>query len=153
MAEAREEALVLKAGEGDFAWVDGGTVRCLARDEDTGGSWSMIEHWTPPGQGAKTPHCHRQTDQAFYILEGTMMFRLGSRTLEAKAGTFVFIPRGLPHANWTEAESARHLLICAPAGLEKFFVESGEAVKSAGSGERLAEAVKEIAKRYDSVPV
>ena len=39
---------VREAGEGDFAWIDGGTVRTLVGGGDARGAWSMIEHWTPP---------------------------------------------------------------------------------------------------------
>jgi mannose-6-phosphate isomerase-like protein (cupin superfamily) len=150
MTPANPVATVLAAGESDFAWIDGGTVRTLARDDDARGAWSLIEHWTPPGQGVRSLHLHQETDQAFYILEGTMMFQLGPRRLAARAGTFVLIPRGLPHANWTEAEPARHLLICSPAGLERFFEETGQALARVGQGPALDALVKTIAGGFDS---
>jgi mannose-6-phosphate isomerase-like protein (cupin superfamily) len=36
-------------------------------------------------------------DEAWYVLEGTLRFRIGDREIEAHAGTAVFGPRGVPH--------------------------------------------------------
>ena len=53
--------------------------------------------------------------RAWYVLEGTLAFRLGDEELEAPAGSAVFGPRGVPHTFWNPGRAtARYLLILTP---------------------------------------
>jgi len=54
----------------------------------------------PPGAAAP-PHVHEGHETAIYVLEGEVEMRWGARleeTLVARAGDFVYIPAGMPHA-------------------------------------------------------
>jgi uncharacterized RmlC-like cupin family protein len=42
------------------------------------------------------------------------MFRFSDRTIEAPAGTTVFVPAGVPHTYYEAAGPARYLIIMAP---------------------------------------
>ena len=46
-------------------------------------------------------HVHHSDDEAWYVLEGTLGFRLGDKTATAPAGAAVLAPAGTPHAYWT----------------------------------------------------
>jgi mannose-6-phosphate isomerase-like protein (cupin superfamily) len=60
-------------------------------------------------------HIHRRDDEAWYVLEGTLRFRLGDEDVEAPAGSAVFGPRGVPHTFWNPREEpARYLLVMMP---------------------------------------
>lgn len=60
-------------------------------------------------------HRHRTEDEAWYVLEGTLRFRYGSREFEARAGSGVLLPRGTPHTFWNPGPgSVRYLLIVGP---------------------------------------
>ncbi|SRR5712691_1974560 len=60
-------------------------------------------------------HIHRHDDEAWYVLEGRLRFRLGADEVEACAGSAVLAPRGVPHTYWNPAaEPARYLLIMPP---------------------------------------
>jgi mannose-6-phosphate isomerase-like protein (cupin superfamily) len=83
----------------------------------------VIAEWTaegaPEGSGPALPqaplHVHQHDDEAWYVLEGRLRFRLGDREVEAEAGSAVFAPRGTPHTYWNPApEPARYLLIMTP---------------------------------------
>jgi mannose-6-phosphate isomerase-like protein (cupin superfamily) len=81
----------------------------------------VIAEWTDEGGPPEPPrliaplHIHHRDDEAWYVLEGTLRFRLGEDEVEARAGTAVFGPRGVPHTFWnTTAEPARYLLIMTP---------------------------------------
>jgi mannose-6-phosphate isomerase-like protein (cupin superfamily) len=81
----------------------------------------VIAEWTDPGAPPGPPrpiapyHVHHADDEAWYILEGVLAFRLGDREVEAAAGTAVFAPRGIPHAYWNARSTpARYLLIMTP---------------------------------------
>jgi quercetin dioxygenase-like cupin family protein len=75
--------------------------------------------------GVRVPeHIHHAHDELYYILEGSYRFKVGDETGEASAGTFVFIPRGTPHA-WTNtgSTSGRVLLAFTPGGMSDYFQE------------------------------
>jgi quercetin dioxygenase-like cupin family protein len=65
------------------------------------------------------------------VVAGTLTFRLGERTLDAPAGTFVHIPKGVVHTHWNAtAEPVRLLGFPAPAGFERFFADLAELMAS-----------------------
>ena len=91
--------------------------------KDTLGAYSLAEFTVAPGSGP-VPHRHSREDESFYILEGQLEFRIGERIIAAAPGSFLFAPRGIPHAfKNVGTTSARGLVIISPAGLEKFFDE------------------------------
>jgi mannose-6-phosphate isomerase-like protein (cupin superfamily) len=67
------------------------------------------DHWIAP------LHVHDQDDEAWYVLEGTLGFRLGENDVEARAGSAVFARRGTPHTYRNAgATPARYLLVMTP---------------------------------------
>jgi mannose-6-phosphate isomerase-like protein (cupin superfamily) len=61
-------------------------------------------------------HVHHADDEAWYVLEGVLRFRIGDETFEAGAHSAVLAPKGTPHAygNARKAEPARYLLVMTP---------------------------------------
>ena len=49
-----------------------------------------------PG-GGPPPHIHYLQEEAHYVLEGTFSFLNGNEWIEARAGSFIWIPRGVRH--------------------------------------------------------
>ena len=77
-------------------------------------------------QGFGPPlHVHSREDEALYVLEGQIRFRHGEDEFVAGPGTWVWGPRGVPHAFRVESESARALVIVTPGGFERMFEEGG----------------------------
>jgi len=111
-------------GPGEGATVQGpagGPLTFKARGEQTGGTLTALENVIAPGDGPPL-HTHASQDEAWYVLEGGLRFRLGEATAEAPAGAFVFVPRGTPHCFLKAgAEPARILVLFTPAGMEPFF--------------------------------
>jgi quercetin dioxygenase-like cupin family protein len=90
----------------------------LLRGEDTGGQVSMTEIEVPPQAGPPL-HTH-DFDEAFYILEGELVFQVEDALATKRAGDFSFAPRNVPHALANHSDApARYMLVCAPAGLER----------------------------------
>ena len=57
-------------------------------------------------------HLHRNDDEAWYVLEGTLCVRVGKDIVEAHAGSAVLVPRGTPHTYWNPGQGLlRYLLI------------------------------------------
>ena len=102
--------------------------------EDTGGAYSVLEYLAAPGAGSPM-HVHKNEVESFYILEGAITFQLGQEKTRATPGMFVTIPRGLRHA-FVNAEdtAARSLVILTPSGLEYFFLDMSELLKTYPSG-------------------
>jgi quercetin dioxygenase-like cupin family protein len=101
------------------------TVR--ATRETTGGAFGLIDSWDmPPGFG--TPyHVHRNEDESFYVLEGTLAIVCGGKWTTAPAGTFVFAPRNIPHGFKVAGDKpASLLLLASPGGFENFVLELSE---------------------------
>ena len=84
-----------------------------------GGSQLVLAEWTAPGcvKGSEPEliaplHLHHEDDEAWYVLEGMLAFRIGDEIVEASAGGAVIAPRGKPHTYWNpKPEPARYLLV------------------------------------------
>lgn len=77
----------------------------------------VIAEWRDPGAPPGPPryiaplHLHRRDDEAWYVLEGTLCVQRGDEIIEAKAGSGVFVPRGMKHTYWNpNPQPARYLL-------------------------------------------
>ena len=71
-----------------------------------------IHEWS--GSGPDYLHVHHADDEAWHILEGTLTFRFQDRTIEAQAGTTVFVPAGVAHTYYEAAGPTRYLIIMPP---------------------------------------
>lgn len=70
---------------------------------------------------------HHREDEAFYVLDGAMTFHVGEQRLAAPPGSFVFLPRDVPHTFTVDGDGeATVLQLCSPPGLEEFFRDWGE---------------------------
>ncbi|HET6867051.1 MAG TPA: quercetin 2,3-dioxygenase [Solirubrobacteraceae bacterium] len=101
----------------------GGPLTFKARGEQTNGTFTALENVIPPGQGPPL-HTHANEDEAWYVLEGELRFKLDEEVRAAPAGSFVFVPRGTPHCFQNVAgQPTRILVMFIPAGMERFFDE------------------------------
>ena len=80
----------------------------------------VVVEWADSGQSGwdwiAPLHVHHGDDEAWYVLEGQLRFRVGEDTFEAGRGAAVIAPRGTPHAygNARRGQPARYLLIATP---------------------------------------
>lgn len=99
--------------------------------ETTHGTFGLMEHWSMPPGFASPYHVHHVEDEAFYVLEGEIAFVCDGKWIHAGPGAYVFGPREIPHGFKIVGTSpARMLLLCAPAGFERFVLELGEDLAS-----------------------
>ena len=100
----------------------GSSVRVLVAGEDTAGRFAVLE--TLEGQGAALPgRVHTREDQAVYVLEGLVSYRVDGAWRRCPAGTCVLLPKGCEYAYAVESERARLLVVAAPAGIEGCYLE------------------------------
>jgi hypothetical protein len=67
-------------------------------------------------------------DEAFYMLDGELVFQIDGERFTRRAGEFAFAPRNVTHALADHSQAdARYLLVCTPAGLERHFARGAAA--------------------------
>jgi quercetin dioxygenase-like cupin family protein len=104
---------------------------------DTAGSWTV-------------PHVHRESEESFYVLDGSFVFTLGDEERSTGPGSFVWVPRGTRHQMRVGEGGGRLLVLWTPAGLEAMFIELSRLPPDSirDPAERAA-----LAARFDSIPV
>ena len=119
-------------GEGEDTWFQPNRMRIKASASETNGAYGLVESWVPAG--ASPPlHVHRNEDEAFFVLEGRVRFHVDGRDVVAGPGSFVFLPRDLPHTFLVEGDEDAHLLtLLSPGGGERFFIEGGRTPEGPG---------------------
>lgn len=144
MTEDQARAIAMGPGDGQtVANPAGGGLTYKARSGQTGGALTAWESTAAPREGPPL-HLHVSEDEFMYVLEGRLRCRLDETDHTAPAGSFVFIPRGVPHT-WQNVgeDHARILFVFTPAspGMERFFERSAELPGDT----RMAEAFKTLA--------
>jgi mannose-6-phosphate isomerase-like protein (cupin superfamily) len=80
----------------------------------------LIAEWADEGEtGRERPivplHLHRSEDEAWYVLDGRLGFRVGEEEVEAGPGGCVVAPAGAPHIYWNaHGGRTRYLLVMGP---------------------------------------
>ena len=116
--------------EAEAFWFLGNLATVLAGGEKTGGALALVEFMAPPAF-ATPRHVHHHEDEAFYVLEGSLAGFCGDTKWEAVPGSFVWLPKDVPHGYANTANGVtRSLAITLPAGFERFVSEVGEPAPS-----------------------
>jgi mannose-6-phosphate isomerase-like protein (cupin superfamily) len=123
---AGSHALALEPGEGQAIWFLGNRMTIKATAQSTGGLYGLVESWLAPGFSPQL-HIHRREDESFWVLEGELTMRCGDETFRVRPGSYILLPRDLPHTFVVEGDApARLLTLMTPGGAEGFFVEAGQ---------------------------
>jgi mannose-6-phosphate isomerase-like protein (cupin superfamily) len=98
----------------------------LLRSEESDGVVSVVDNTVPANWPGPFLHKH-DFDEAFYVLEGELTFQVEDVVITKRAGELAFAPRGVAHtlANLSDAP-ARYVLVCTPAGFERYFARMNE---------------------------
>ncbi|MCK1292420.1 MULTISPECIES: cupin domain-containing protein [unclassified Bradyrhizobium] len=124
-----------------------GITAFLVTGEDTKHT-SMFE-WTVPPGFATGLHVHRVQEETFYVLEGECDWQVGDERVCAAAGTYLFVPPGVPHniANSTD-KPARVFMTVSPPGHEHYFAELAETVAQGDAAD--PDKIASLRARYDT---
>ena len=130
--KTESDASFLGPGEGQAIWFQTNRMTVKATAESTGGAFGLLESLIAPGFSPPL-HIHRREDESFYVLEGDLTMKCGERTFRAGPGSFVFLPRDVPHTFVVEGDQpARMLTLLTPGGGEGLFIEGGRAADGDG---------------------
>jgi len=106
----------------------GTQVRFLCEGHSTNNVWSLMEVTLPEDAGPP-PHTH-QWDEAYFIIEGDVEFRVDDQRFTATVGDFVYTPGGVVHGfRGVSQRPARVLIFDAPAHANAFFRRVDREVK------------------------
>lgn len=117
------------AGTAAAVYGPGDLYSLLVTGEESNNVFFQFEAVVPEG-GGPPPHIHSNEDETFYVVRGSLEILLGDKTHLARAGDFVYVPRGTVHRFKNVGKgSAVQLVTFSPAGMENFFREVFPAVK------------------------
>jgi uncharacterized cupin superfamily protein len=112
--------LTLSPGTGEVLWFLDTRMIIKATASTTNGQIGLVEAVVPPGHSPPL-HIHHADDEIFWIIEGNLTYRCGDETFPAAPGSYVRIPRGVPHTFVIEGDSNARYLICTRRGVQSSF--------------------------------
>lgn len=144
MTRVEAGGVVLLPGEARQINDGGFDVIELATRDATGGSYSLIET-RETGVGSGPPiHTHRDAAESFYVIAGAYGMHLDGQDFECPAGSYVYVPLGMPHTFRVLEKGSRKLNLYTPSAMEGYFDELSAAVRVGADEAVLAD----IAARY-----
>jgi mannose-6-phosphate isomerase-like protein (cupin superfamily) len=135
---------ILRPGEGRPIDLGNFGMSVKASADQTAGAFTMLEADEPPGFGPPM-HIHHDAGEAFYVLAGEYIIFLGSEEHPCPAGSFIFIPAGVPHGFRVGAVPSRKLNLYSPAAMIGYFDELSAAL---ARGEADPDVLTDIADRH-----
>ena len=120
----RTKPFVLGPDDGEATWFLGTRMAVKATAHSTGGTFGLIEARVAAGFSPPL-HIHHQEDESFWVLDGALTLVCGGQAFQAGPGSFIYLPRDLPHTFRVDEGPARVLVLVQPGGHERFYVEGG----------------------------
>jgi mannose-6-phosphate isomerase-like protein (cupin superfamily) len=101
-----------------FTTKDGSEIReLLAHRNSCIRKQSLAEARVPPG-GTTTAHYHPQTEEIYYVLEGTGQMRIADQQQLVRPGDAIAIPPGEIHQIANTGDTTLRFLCCCAPGYE-----------------------------------
>src|SRR6516165_1061168 len=108
---------IVPSGQGHRLTARGNVMAFKAVADQTGGDFSLMERTVPPGARTPPPHRHVTCSEAFFVLAGTITFRLDDAELTGGAGDFLLVPRGAAHTFGNQGTEPARLRFLRPRAL------------------------------------
>ena len=125
-------ATIRPAGDAPATWAMGSLFERLVTAGHTDGLLDAAIVTQPPGL-APPEHVHAREAEAWYVLEGSLIYRAGEQQASLAAGDFIYLPAGLPHAfRITGHEPARCLVLALPGAVLDIYDEVGRPAGARG---------------------
>lgn len=103
-------------------WYGINLLTVIAYASETNGAFSLVKNVMR--KGFEPPlHVHTREDESNFILKGEILFTVGEKTIHAKAGDYIHLPKNVPHTFKLLTDTAETLLVITPGGFEEMFVE------------------------------
>ncbi|MPY31539.1 cupin domain-containing protein [Streptomyces adustus] len=109
-------ALVVQPGDAAGALLKNGAFELLA----DGGAVSASRLTLATGADGAPPHHHKLSHELFYVLDGSVLFRLGDTLTTVGKGGLVVIPPHLPHVFGAAENTVADMVVVLSPGIERF---------------------------------
>ena len=128
---------VVEPGAGDtLPHQLGGAITFKVSGAESDGAFFAFETEVAPGEGPPL-HMHANEEEILYVLDGEARFRFGDDIRDAPTGSFLFVPRGVPHCFQAVGDRPARLFITfTPAGMEAFFSTLSEEIAKGSEPEQ-----------------
>lgn len=114
------------AGAPTVVWMPGAVrteIHLCAPDTD--GAFCLLVDHPPPGW-ALPAHLHRGSAETIHVVEGEFEMRVAGRSVRLAPGQTLHVPADTIHCGANiGASTGRRVLVFSPAGMERFFLETG----------------------------
>ena len=137
--------IVRMAGEGDRRWFSGGGMHTWkVTSDDSNGAFFIFEDELT--EGKMTPwHCHPDTDEAIYVLEGEVVVNVDGDEQRIDTGGMWMAPRGVSHAFTVASPTARLLCFQTPGTAQTFYWDASEPATTPDAGPVDFDRVRQVA--------
>ena len=142
MATGPTGGFVFRPGEGRRIDLGGFTMSVKASELETDGQFTLLEAGEPPGFGPPL-HIHHDCDEAFYVLDGEYIIFMDGVEYRCLAGSFVYIPRGMPHGFRVGSVQSRKLNLYVPGAMTSYFDQLSAALQRGEADEVALAAIDE----------
>ena len=133
---------VIKAGQLEIRYLVDGTA--------TGGL-GVFELTLPPGANVPPPHSHRDNEEFFYVVEGSVTYSVDAETRDLQPGEWMSTPRGSVHGfRNVGSQTARAIVVLTPDIGAQYFREVAAVVNAGGPPDRAA--LVAVMSRYGLTP-
>jgi len=103
-------------------WYGTNLVTIITSASETNGAFSLVKNVMR--KGFEPPlHVHTREDESNLVLKGEILYTAGDKTIHAKAGDYIHLPKNVPHTFKLLSDTAETLLVITPGGFEELFVE------------------------------
>jgi len=134
---------------GDAFRIGPDRFRTLGGPSQRAEEYAAIVYEAAAGVPGPPLHRHTKFEEAWFILDGKVEFLTARRPLVAAAGSYLRIPRGVPHTfRVVGGRPARWLGIISPGSYVKLLQELGRLVPPTGPPD--AAKVARLFARYDT---
>jgi mannose-6-phosphate isomerase-like protein (cupin superfamily) len=110
-----------ESGEGLRREARGSEMWFKATGAATHDRFSLMERTLPPGGRMPPPHRHTGNEEAYFVLDGTVEFRVAGEVFDGTNGTFVLVPAGESHTFGNTSDEPARLVVLHAPGLDRYF--------------------------------
>lgn len=135
-------AFVLPPGQGRHLDLGNFEAVVLATSAQTSGEFTLLQTQGEPPNFGPPLHLHRDAAEAFFVLEGEYLMYVADQQTLCPPGTFVYVPRAVPHTFKVVSEGpGKKLNLFAPAAMTEFFEKLAMAEASGSASPELLEQI------------
>jgi mannose-6-phosphate isomerase-like protein (cupin superfamily) len=136
------EAFIVQPGQGQRLDLGNFEALVLATAAQTSGGFTLLQVQSEPPEFGPPLHLHRDTAEAFYVLEGDYLMYVEDRQQLCPPGTFVYVPRNAPHTfKVVSGGPGKKLVLFSPAAMLGYFEELAAAEAAGNATPELLDAI------------